>query len=149
VGFWQGWRRLFDESFLERDVWERAHAWMSARLPRCPEVRHLLHGDFSGTNVLSDGERITAVIDWAVSKYGDFLFDVAYQDWQSPARRYRQHFRELYAARGQDVPDFDARVDCYSAWMGMDSLRFYARTGEAEQYEVAKQRLLALVSSAR
>ena len=145
-GFWRGWRRLFDETFLERDLWDRAHAWMVALMPRCPEARHLLHGDFSGTNVLSDGERITAVIDWAVSKYGDFLFDVAYQDWQSPARGYRQHFRELYAARGQDVPDFDARVDCYSAWMGMDSLRFYARTDEAEQYEVVKQRLLALVS---
>jgi hygromycin-B 4-O-kinase len=146
-GFWQGWRRLFDETFLEPAVWERAHAWMTALLPRCPETRHLLHGDFSGTNVLSDGQRITAVIDWAASRYGDFLFDVAYQDWQSPARCYREHFRALYAARDQDVPDFDARVDCYCSWIGLDSLRFCAHTGQADQYAQAKQRLLALIEA--
>lgn len=38
----------------------------------------LLHGDLSGRNVFTDGERITAVIDWEDGLAGDPAFDLAF-----------------------------------------------------------------------
>lgn len=44
---------------------------------QCPETRALVHGDFGSNNVLADGEKITAVIDWSEALFGDPLYDVA------------------------------------------------------------------------
>jgi len=41
----------------------------------CPEERKLIHGDFGSGNVLSDGNRITALIDWDMSMFGDPLYE--------------------------------------------------------------------------
>ncbi|MWV42580.1 phosphotransferase [Paenibacillus sp. HJL G12] len=39
-----------------------------------------MHGDFHQNNILSDGQRITGVID-SNGKYGDFLIDLATLKW--------------------------------------------------------------------
>ena len=43
----------------------------------CPEEHKLVHGDFGSNNVLTDGQKITGVLDWDCALYGDPLFDVA------------------------------------------------------------------------
>ncbi|WP_439897592.1 phosphotransferase, partial [Escherichia coli] len=43
----------------------------------CPNVRALVHADFGSNNVLTDGHRITGVIDWSEAMYGDPLYDIA------------------------------------------------------------------------
>jgi hygromycin-B 4-O-kinase len=88
------------------------------------------------------------VLDWSNAKYGDFLYDVAYLDWQSPDRGYRERYRALYAGRGQRVPRFDARVSCYQAWIGLDALRFCARLGRRDWYDLNRAKLLELVETA-
>ncbi|MFT4416964.1 aminoglycoside phosphotransferase family protein [Fredinandcohnia humi] len=42
-----------------------------------PSKKSLLHLDFHPLNVLTDGQKITAVIDWANSTVGDNRFDIA------------------------------------------------------------------------
>ena len=128
-------------------MWARVRAWLEPLLAVCPEERWLVNDDFSGANILSDGERITAVLDWANAKYGDFLYDVAYVDWQSPDRAYRERFRALYAERGQAVPSYDARVSCYQAWLGLDGLRVCARLGRRDWYDMSRDRLLDLIAT--
>jgi hygromycin-B 4-O-kinase len=43
----------------------------------CREIRQLVHGDFGSNNVLTDGRRVTGVIDWSEAMIGDPLYDVA------------------------------------------------------------------------
>lgn len=45
--------------------------------PAGPLGRGLIHGDFGAANLLSDGQGITAVIDWDRAMTGDVVFDEA------------------------------------------------------------------------
>jgi hygromycin-B 4-O-kinase len=57
----------------------------------CPEERHLVHDDLINRNVLVDGDRLSAVLDYGSSIYGDFLYDLAklvfYRPWYAKWRR--------------------------------------------------------------
>jgi aminoglycoside phosphotransferase (APT) family kinase protein len=72
----------------------------------------LLHGDLGAHNVLSDGERITALIDWEDSLCGDPIFDIAY--WGTFVRdSMREPFLEGYR-RARTLPaDFERRYWLY------------------------------------
>jgi hygromycin-B 4-O-kinase len=143
--FYGRWSRLFDESFLERPLCEQLHAQMIGHLPYCPWEPSLVHGDFGFDNVVVDGERITAVLDWANMKYGDFLFDVAWLNfWPSPVR-YEDLFRRYYAERGRAVPHYEERLRCYTCHIGLVALRFFAHTGQRAPYSWARDRVRTLL----
>ena len=145
--FYGRWSRLYDESFLERPLCEQVLARLIALLPCCPPIRSLVHGDFGFDNVIVAGERITAVLDWANMKYGDFLFDVAWLNfWPSPTR-YADLFRRFYAERGRTVPHYEERIRCYTCYIGLEALRFFAHTGQREPYIWARDRAVALTDS--
>ena len=44
----------------------------------CRTTRHVIHGDLLNRNILVDGERINAVLDWGNALYGDHLYDAAW-----------------------------------------------------------------------
>jgi hygromycin-B 4-O-kinase len=143
--FYGRWSRLYDESFLERPLCEQLLAQMIALVPFCPEARSLVHGDFGFDNVVVAGERITAVLDWANMKYGDFLFDVAWLNfWPSPVR-YENLFRRYYAERGRAVPQYQERLRCYTCHIGLVALRFFAHTGQRAAYGWARDRVHTLL----
>jgi hygromycin-B 4-O-kinase len=143
--FYGRWSRLYDESFLERPLCEQLLARMTALLSFCPEERWLVHGDFGFDNVIADGERITAVLDWANMKYGDFMFDVAWLNfWPSPMT-YEDLFRRYYAVRGRSIPNFEERLRCYTCYISLIALRFFAHTGQPAPYSWASDRVRALL----
>jgi hygromycin-B 4-O-kinase len=51
--------------FLDMEIISRILERLHTLVAYCPEVRGLVHGDFGSTNVLTDGRRITGVIDWS------------------------------------------------------------------------------------
>ncbi|MBS2552422.1 phosphotransferase [Catenulispora sp. NL8] len=69
--------RLFDDAFT-------VLAGHRALLDACPSG--LLHGDFSPDNVLVDGDRVTAVLDWEAVKSGPPALDIGWWDcfFESP-----------------------------------------------------------------
>lgn len=138
AGFYRDWHALFHSSFLERGLYETIYRRMLQLAATCPEGRGLIHNDFHDENILADGRRITAVIDWANAGYGDPLYDVAWIGWWAeiadPA---------LLRARYGAVPRYDERIACYSLHLGLDDLRYYARRGMRERYERGRARLLA------
>jgi hygromycin-B 4-O-kinase len=144
-GFWANWTRLFTESFLEQTVFDAVYAQMDQLLRFCPDQRWLVHGDYGFDNVLVDGQRITGVIDWSNAAYGDFLYDVARLDFFDPASRFKERFRERYAERKQPVPDYEERIRCYQYCVGLDGLRFYAKSGQYAAYCGTRERLMALL----
>ena len=145
-GYYEDWHALYRNSFLERDVYEAVYRHMLALAGRCPEERALIHNDFQFENVISDGERITAVIDWANALYGDHLYDVAWLSWQSTHPGWWYDDGEAFLReRFGTAPDFETRVSCYSCHIGLDHLRFYAKNDRREDYDLCRDWLLRIV----
>lgn len=122
---------------------ERCWAAADELLPLCPEDRAFNHGDFSLDNVLSDGRRITGVVDWSNCLYGDPAWDVAWADFWAPKLR----FAERYFQR-RPTPNGDARLRCYQLTMAAESLGFYLHTNQPEKGEWLAGRIDGLLGDA-
>jgi hygromycin-B 4-O-kinase len=148
-GYYHNWQALYQESFLERDLYEAAYQHLLSLLERCPEQRGLIHNDYWFENILGSGEEITAVIDWGNALYGDPLYDVARLSWGAdyPGWWYEDGaalVRDRYAG----TPGYAERLACYQCHQVMDDLRFYAKTGRRDEYHWASQRLRARIAAA-
>jgi len=141
-GFYRDWHALFRDSFLERDVYEAIYRRLLRLVVHCPEDRALIHGDLHSDNILTDGRRITGVIDWANACYGDPLYDVAWLGWWFGKGGNRGDVAPLLERWGA-VPGHDERIACYECHFGLDDLRFYAKTGRRVEYAWTRDRLLA------
>lgn len=147
-GYYANWHRLFDESFLERDVFERVYERLLQLSEDCPDIRALVHNDFQFENVVTDGERITGVIDWANALYGDPLYDVAWLGWLAahPGWWFDDGV-EILLARFGDAPGFETRVACYELHIGLDHFRFYGVTNRYDDYRLCRDWLLRRIET--
>lgn len=136
------WHHLFDDTFLDRDVFDHIYAHMLRLLAYCPEERHLVHGGLSLTNLLADRGQLTAVLDWLDARYGDFVYDVAYLDFWTPSLHLRERFRTHYEELKIPVPAYDERVLCYQCYVTLGAMRFYAKAGQEQSYQVVCARML-------
>ena len=80
------WARQW-EAVKQREIpeMEEARARLRARIP--PQERDsIVHGDFRWGNLIVDGGRVRAVVDWELCTLGDPLADVGYlaNDWAGP-----------------------------------------------------------------
>lgn len=148
-GYYQNWHALFQDSFLERDLYEAVYRHMLRLLARCPEGRGLIHNDYWYENILADGDRITGVIDWANALYGDPLYDVARLAWGSnwPGWWHADGEAVLRARYGA-APGYATRIACYSCHIALDDLRFYAKNDKRAEYDWSTARLRNLIAAA-
>jgi hygromycin-B 4-O-kinase len=87
---------------------------------RCPETRCLVHGDFGSYNLMTDGRRITAVLDWDRALYGDPLYETAnLLFWQEQCLE--QLALGLSAAL-EDEPRAKERLLCYQLRTGLQEI---------------------------
>ena len=130
---------LFESSFLEKDYWDKIYSCMIKLLSYCSEERYLIHGDYSFDNILSDGNRITAVIDWEQSMYGDFLFDVAWLSIWSKKIDYEKLYLERCNKKNLKTKNTRERILCYKLYIGLQSLSFYAYSNQEDKYNGLKE----------
>jgi hygromycin-B 4-O-kinase len=90
-----------------------------ALVKRCPEERALVHGDFGSNNVLTDGQRITSILDWENAKYGDPLFDVATAYFWSPWLECMREQAVYFEAHLSSLPSYQERILCYQLRIGL------------------------------
>jgi hygromycin-B 4-O-kinase len=150
AGFYENWHALFHESFLERAVYEAIYRHMLRLADYCPEQRALVHNDYQFENVLAEprGTRITGVIDWANALYGDPLYDVArLAVWSAHPGWWHDDGAQLLRARYGQLPRYAERLACYTCHLGLDDLRFYAKTNNRPTYTFFRNRLLALIAT--
>lgn len=88
----------------------------------CPEERYLVHGDFGSNNILTDGTRITAVLDWDCAKYGDPLFDVATAYFWSTWLDCMAAQAAYYEAHLKYLPNYRERLLCYQLHIGLSEV---------------------------
>ncbi|MDD9266404.1 phosphotransferase family protein [Paenibacillus sp. GCM10023248] len=145
TGFWEGWFALFETTFLEKKVFDRLYGVMMELAKHSPEQRYVVHGDFHLGNMLSDGNKVTGIVDWEMAFYGDFVFDLASQHLWTPQLQIPDMVRSAWADRGQEIPHFEDRLKCALLFKGIDGLRFYAKKDDRNAYESVKAELLRLV----
>ena len=146
-----GWRELLEPSPTGVGPFEEGYARMRELVGHCPEERHLIHDDLINRNLLVDGDRISAFLDWGSSLYGDFLYDIAklvfYQPW-FPAWRnidFAAEARAHYDAIGLAVPHFTERLTCYALVIGIGDMAYSAFRKRWEQVALKAARTLELV----
>jgi hygromycin-B 4-O-kinase len=135
--------KLAKVEFFEKEYYDHVRAEAEAYYQYCPDIRQLIHGDLSG-NTLSDGARITGVIDWHSAMYGDPLWDIAWLDFWAGTRGYAEAFRQHYAQQNRLPDNFNERLTCYKLIIGANSLAFFAKSGQPEKYDYTKDILTGL-----
>lgn len=141
--FWENWHELYRASCLEKDVFEEIYTRLMAYLPYNEPYRSFIHGDFHQWNMLSDGKRITGIID-GNCMYGDFLVDLAILDRHMPWGGVVQAYRDRQEQAGIAIPDFKERLRGAYYFKGLDGLRFYAKMGWKDAYQSTRRFLLNL-----
>jgi hygromycin-B 4-O-kinase len=143
-----GWRKRLETSPLGAAPFDEAYAHLEALVEHLPEERQLVHSDLLHFNVLVEGERITAVLDWGSSIYGDFLYDIAWLSfwapWVPPAWDgidFRLEAERHYASIGLDVPRFEERLRACQIHIGLDGKAYTAWRG-GEDLEATARRTL-------
>ncbi|MFX0094178.1 MAG: aminoglycoside phosphotransferase family protein [Candidatus Hodarchaeota archaeon] len=122
---------------------------ISDLLQFCPEERYLIHGDFGSHNALAiEPNKITGIIDWELSKFGDFVYDVAWLDYWGyyDNQNYKDAYQEIYEAQtNQTIKCFEERVLCYKLCVGLHMSYFDCISGQLDAYKIGKKRILSLM----
>jgi hygromycin-B 4-O-kinase len=178
VGLWDGSGRAPRDSWADHllavdqdDPASRAHGWRAAlearpevaalhrqgvdelrrRVPGLAPERRLVHADLVNRNVLVDGDRVTAVLDWGCALYGDPLHDVAWIDVWSPWHpavaevRFRERALAHLAATGADLTDADARIRASQIQIFLDALAYCSLVDRTQDLRDVGVRLAALL----
>lgn len=136
---------LFKTTFLEKDFWNKAYNILLKLIPDCPEEKYLIHGDFGFDNILSNGKKITGVIDWESSMYGDFVFDVAWLDFWSKKIDYKDLYLKHAKIKKIKLDNYEERILCYKLYIGLRTLSFFAYSEQKNKYESIKKEIEKLI----
>jgi hygromycin-B 4-O-kinase len=120
--------------FVRKPLFDRLARGLAENLPAVSEERRLVHGDFGFDNLFVDGEQVTAVTDWDVSRFGDPVYDVAWVTAWTLDRTFARLYRERAEQAGRDLPDFERRLVCHECSVAILGLSFFAQTGREETY---------------
>ena len=125
----QQWDHLFASNLLDATALQPVmHSYL--RLTgHCPEERKLVHGDFGSNNVLTDGKKITGVLDWDCALYGDPLFDVAGSFFWSPWLDCMRIQSEFFQQTLRNEASFAVRLQCYQLRCGLEEIHENALAG--------------------
>lgn len=108
----------------------------------CIDVRpHLLHGDYSFDNVFASPPKVTSVIDWGASLYGDPVFDLAWpQFWYKDIDTLK-----IYVDQNKDMIDLgdniNERMISYLCYIGLRSLWFFSKSNQESARDWTLERL--------
>jgi hygromycin-B 4-O-kinase len=137
--FYGKWHGLFETTTLERRRFEGFFRSMRRLLDGLEAPRRLVHGGFGYDNVLVHEGKVSAVLDWQDARFGDPLFDVAYLDFWDSGVDLVDLFEAHCGERGVLHEGYRTRIRCYKYYIGLDAMRFFAKTDNRDAYEGAVQ----------
>jgi len=136
--FYGEWHHLFKTTFLDKNIFDKYLGRLERLLPKLPDERYLVHGGFGYGNVLVHDHNVSAVLDWQDARYGDPLFDLAYMVfWRndSVAAKCLDVYQSSISKSTISMENFNARMACYKYYIGLDSMRFSAKTNNHSFYK--------------
>jgi hygromycin-B 4-O-kinase len=148
-----GWRAALEKSPGGSKDFDTALKVLERLAERMPTERHVIHNDLLNHNVLVQGDRISAVLDWGNSMYGDHLYDAAwllycqprYTSW--PELNLAGELRRHWEASGSVPDDLDARLLCYQIHVGLDAQSYAAYKGNWDQLRLNTEQTMKLVEA--
>lgn len=143
------WKKMINKHGMEQKLIEKVCTTIDHLVKYCPEKRNLIHGDYGKSNLIWDGSKITGIIDWALSKYGDFLYDVAWMDFFSLSSQgkidYEHFFKNHYQDTGQKIDNYEERMKCYKLRIGLFLARLSLTQGRKKRYQDRRRALLKIM----
>jgi len=144
-----GWKAALESSPTGSGPFEEAAGVLRELAAVCPDVRQVVHSDLLYRNALVEGGRISAVLDWGNSLYGDGLYDLAwlvywwpfYPSWKGVdiSAEVRAHLR----GTGEYGEDTELRLRCCLVHIGLDAQAYNAFTGRFGELAFNAERTLA------
>ena len=149
-----GWRAALQTSEDGARDFDTTLTTLERLAKHMPAERHLIHHDLLYRNVLVQGDKISAVLDWGNSLYGDHIYDAAwllycqprYTNW--PDIDLYSALLQHWEANGKIPDDLEARLLCYQIHVGLDALSYDAFKGDWKQFELNRQQTMSLVETA-
>ena len=131
---------MFETTFLDKKTFLEYYEKLKALLDYLPEDRYFMHGNFSFANILVHNHKISAIIDWQDSRYGDFLLDLTFfVFWLSEelGDYITEQFKQYMESHNLNTANYYERIKCYKYYFGLDALRFFAKTDQKAAYDYA------------
>lgn len=136
------WDSLFARDLVDRNTIFPVFETFKRLAESCPEIKCLVHGDFGSNNVLTDGSRITGVLDWESALYGDPLHDVAGSYFWTTWLECMRIQAEYFEATMSHVEHYRRRVMCYQLQCGLNEIHENAVSGDKETLNWVTHRTL-------
>ncbi len=134
--FFHDWRAKLAKSPVGAESFDRLYARFETLVDQCPEDRQLIHSDLLHYNLLVADAKISAVIDWQCSIYGDALYDVAwflfYEPWYPEFIKVNlgQKLMAHFATETANNAHLNARLLCYQLHIALDSIIYNTAKGD-------------------
>lgn len=144
--FYENWHELFDSTFLEKDKFDFYYEKMIEFILYLPKERKLIHSGYCGGNIIIEDGKITAILDWQDARYGDSVFDLAYMIFwmnKSTAQKCISEYINEFKI-DPDQNNLLERIKCYKYYIGLDCLRFAAKTNNNDFYNYISGLLLEI-----
>lgn len=142
---YHNWEEIYRTTVFERDIFNTIYKKILELTEYIPEERQLVHGDYGFNNVLSDGKKITGVVDWGESMYGDFIYDVAWLNFWSSTIQYGEIFHQYYRSHSIPIPNYLQRLLCYELHLSLGALNFYAKSNQRKSYIETRSKILSIL----
>lgn len=150
-----GWRTALENSPSGAKDFDTALKVLEQLAERMPAERHVVHNDLLYHNVLVQGDKISAVLDWGNSMYGDHLYDAAWLLYCQP--RYTAwpdvdligELRRHWEACGSAPADLEARLLCYQIHVGLDAQSYNAYNGNWNELKFNAHQTMKLVEATK
>jgi len=114
---------------------------LKANVKYLPNDTYLIHGDLGFNNVLSDGKSLTGIIDWGDSKYGDFVYDIAWLIFWASEIPYYELFKNYYKSQNDEIDNYEERVNCYLCHIGLVLMIFFTKSMNYNDYSWVSKKL--------
>jgi len=150
-----GWRAVLESSRTGAERFDEAYEVLSQLSASLPDERQLIHDDLLYRNVLVEGNRINAVVDWGNSMYGDHLYEAAlllywwpwYPQWSGID--IRAELDRHWDRRGAPPTGLEPRLLAYQIHTGIEHHVYSAFKGYWDDLERNAQQTTVLAAMAQ
>jgi hygromycin-B 4-O-kinase len=148
-----GWRAALETSPGGTRDFDTALKALERLAEHMPPQRHVIHNDLLNHNVLVQGDRISAVLDWGNAMYGDPLYDAAwllycqprYTSW--PELDLAGELRRHWEASASVPEDLEARLLCYQIHVGLDAQAYAAYKRNWDELRLNTEQTMKMVEA--
>lgn len=140
-GDYYTWKEIYAKSKNDIEEFKNIEKRIKGLIKYIPKEKYFIHGDFGGSNLIVDDDKVTAVIDWSESMYGDFLFDIAYYAFWRGDTELIKMYKNYCVKKDRAIPYFEERILCHQLFIGLHSLAIYLVIDDIKEFKVVQAKL--------